>query len=107
MISFITTDQVATQAGGGSPCTLGVIFDEALPYYTGSFDIIKNWVTDPVNLPESSSILGQRFYMSDAGDGDTAAMCRHMQILISWPAESALNELQSFTIYGSFAAQGS
>jgi hypothetical protein len=101
-IRFITTDQVNT----GSPCTLGVIFNEALPYYTGSFDILKNWVTDPLNLPESSSILGQRFYMSEAGDGDTAALCRHMQILIQWPAEAALNELQSFTIFGSFGQEG-
>jgi hypothetical protein len=67
---------------------------------------LKNWVTDPPNLPESSSILGQRFYMSEAGDGDIAAVCRHMQILIQWPAESAPNELQSFTIFGSFAQQG-
>jgi hypothetical protein len=102
MINFITTDQVNV----GSPCILGVIFDEALPYYEGSFDILKNWVTDPPNLPESESILGQRFYMSEAGDRDTAAMCRHMQILIQWPAEAALNELQSFTIFGSFAQQG-
>jgi hypothetical protein len=105
LIYFITTDQVASQAGGGSPCVLGVIFDEALPYYQGSFDIIKNWVTDPVNLPESSSILGQRFYMSETGDGDTAAMCRSMQILIQWPPEAALNELQSFTIFGAFLQQ--
>jgi hypothetical protein len=102
MINFITTDQVNV----GSPAILGIILDEALPYYTGSFDILKNWVTDPPNLPESSSILGQRFYMSEAGDGDTSAMARHMQILIQWPAESALNELQSFTIFGSFAQQG-
>ena len=100
-IYFITTDQVNV----GSPATLGVIFNEALPYYTGSFDILKNWVTDPPNLPESSSILGQRFYMSEAGDGDTAALCRHMQVMIQWPAESALNELQSFTIFGSFGQE--
>jgi len=101
MINFITTDQVNV----GSPNIIGVIFNEALPYYTGSFDIIKEWVSDPPNLPESTSILGQRFYMSEAGDGDTAAMCRHMQIMVQWPAEAALNELQSFTIYGSFAQQ--
>jgi len=105
LINFITTDQVAPQAGGGSPLILGVIFDEALPYYTGSFDIIKSWIPDPPNLPESTSILGQRFYMSEAGDGDTAAMCRHLQILIQWPSEAALNELQSFTIFGSFLQQ--
>jgi hypothetical protein len=102
MINFITTDQVNV----GSPAILGVIFDEALPYFAGSFDILKVWETDPPNLPESSSILGQRFYMSEAGDGDTAALCRHCQILIQWPAEAALNELQSFTIFGSFGQQG-
>ena len=102
MINFITTDQVNV----GSPNIIGVIFDEALPYYTGSFDIIKDWVPDPPNLPESTSVLGQRFWMSEAGDGDTAAMCRHMQILIQYPPEAALNELLSFTIFGSFAQQG-
>ena len=102
MISFITTDIVNT----GSPCIIGLIFDEALPYYTGSFDILKNWVSDPPNLPESSSILGQRFYMSETGDGDTAAMCRHFQLMIQFPPEAALNEIQSFTVFGSFAQQG-
>ena len=102
MINFITTDQVNV----GSPNIIGVIFDEALPYYTGSFDIIKDWVPDPPNLPESTSILGQRFWMSEAGDGDTAAMCRHMQVMVQYPAEAAQNELLSFTIYGSFAQMG-
>jgi hypothetical protein len=85
---------------------IGVIFDEALPYYTGSFDILKNWVTDPPNLPESSSILNQRFYMSEAGDGDTAALCLNMQLMIQWPAEAALNELQAFSIFGQFGQEG-
>ena len=101
-INFITLDQVNV----GSPAIIGVLFNEALPYFTGSFDILKDWVTDPPNLPESSSILGQRFYMSEAGDGDTAALCRHMQVMVQWPAEAAQNELQSFSIFGSFAQQG-
>jgi hypothetical protein len=101
-INFITLDQVNV----GSPAIIGVLFNEALPYFTGSFDILKDWVTDPPNLPESSSILGQRFYMSEAGDGDTAALCRHMQVMVQWPAEAAENELQSFSIFGSFAQQG-
>jgi hypothetical protein len=101
-INFITTDIVNT----GSPCILGIILDEALPYFTGSFDILKNWVTDPPNLPESSSILGQRFYISEAGDGDTSALCRHCQIMIQFPAEAANNEILSFTIFGSFGQEG-
>jgi hypothetical protein len=99
MIYFITTDSVNV----GSPLILGVLLDEALPYYTGSFAILKKWETDPPNLPESESILGQRFYLSELED--EAALCRHMQIMVQWPAENAQNELQSFTIFGAFGQE--
>lgn len=96
LVSFFTTDSVNV----GSPLILGVLLDEALPYYTGSFEMLKVWVTDPPGLPPSKSILGQRFYMSE--DTDAAAACRHIQVMIQWPAEAAANELQSFTIFGAF-----
>ncbi len=98
-VAFITTDSVKV----GSPLTLGVILDEALPYFTGSFDILKNWVTDPPGLPESTSILSQRFYLAE--DEQTSAYCKHLQIMFQWPAEAALNELQTFTIYGAYEVE--
>ena len=82
---------------------LAVILDEALPYFTGSFDVLKHWVTDPPGLPESTSILSQRFYMAE--DEQTSAYCKHLQVLFQWPAENAANELQTFTIYGAYEVE--
>lgn len=98
-IAFLSTDSVKV----GSPLTLGVILDEALPYFTGAFDILKNWVTDPPGLPESGSILSQRFYLSE--NEQNAGYCKHLQILFQWPAEAALNELQTFSIYGAYEVE--
>jgi hypothetical protein len=98
-VAFLTFDSVRV----GSPLVLGVLIDEALPYYTGSFDIIKNWVNDPPNLPQSKSILGQRFYLSD--NPDDAAYLRHMQFSVQWPAEAAMNELQAFAIFGAYEVE--
>lgn len=97
-IAFITTDSVKV----GSPLIVGVLIDEALPYYTGSFEMIKVWVTDPPGLPESNSILGQRFYLNETQE---PAACRHMQLMVQWPAEAAQNELQSFTLFGCYSQE--
>lgn len=98
-IAFITTESVRV----GSPLTIGVIIDEALPYYTGSFDILKTWVNDPPNLPPSKSILAQRFYLAE--NTLDAAYCRHLQILVQWPPEAAQNELQTLTIFGAYEVE--
>jgi hypothetical protein len=97
-VMFITTDSVNV----GSPLILGLLIDEALPYYTGSFEMLKNWVSDPPGLPPSKSILGQRFYLAET---DQPAALRHLQVMCQWPSEAALNELQSFTIYGAFVQE--
>ena len=98
-VGFITTDSVNV----GSPLIIGLLIDEALPYYQGSFEIYKNWVSDPPGLKPSKSIIGQRFYLSDSPD--QAAAMRHMQLMIQWPAENAANELQAFVIYGCFVQE--
>lgn len=98
-LAFITTESVRV----GSPLILGVIIDEALPYFTGSFDILKKWTNDPPNLPPSKSILAQRFYLAE--NTLDAAYCRHLQILVQWPAEAAQNELQTLTIFGAYEVE--
>jgi hypothetical protein len=98
MVTFITTESVNI----GTPLYIGMLIDEALPYYTGPFDYLKEWVHDPPGLKESRSILGQRFYLSDTGD---EAVMRHCQIQVNWPAENALNELLSLTIFGGFSQE--
>lgn len=95
-VSFITTDSVRI----GQPLIVGVLLDEALPYYTGPFEMLKEWVTDPTSRPKSRSILGQRFYLSDSDD--ITALCRHAQIKIQWFEENVQNELLAITVFGSY-----
>jgi hypothetical protein len=95
-VAFVTTDSVRT----GSPLEIGLLIDEALPYFTGSFDMIKKWVNDPPGLKPSKSLFSQRFYLSE--DEDEAAYCRHMQLMVSWPAENTQSELVGFTVFGCY-----
>jgi hypothetical protein len=98
-VAYITTVCVKT----GSPLILGVILNEALPYYKGSFDILKHWVNDPPNLPPSKSFYRQRFYLAE--DEQTSAYCMDLQILVQFPAEAAQNELQALTIFGAYEVE--
>ena len=99
LVAFITTKSVKV----GSPIVLGLLIDEALPYYMGSVEILKNWVNDPPTLKPSKSFYAQRFYLSDMPD--TAAACTDIQIMVQWPAEAALNELQTFTVFGAYSQE--
>lgn len=95
VVPFITTESVGT----GVPLVIGVLIDEALPYYKGPFETLKRWVNDPPNLKPSISIPAQRFYLSD----DTLpSSMRSMQIMVSWPAQNAPSELLTLTIFGGF-----
>lgn len=98
-VAFITTDSVRV----GSPLTIGLLIDEALPYYQQSFELLKDWTPDPPGLPVSKSFYGQRFYLSELPD--SAAACRHLQVLIQWQAEAVPNELQTFTIFGCYVQE--
>ncbi|PWT75536.1 MAG: hypothetical protein C5B59_08640 [Bacteroidetes bacterium] len=100
-IGFVTTKSV--RVNGGSPLVIGLLLDEALPYYQGSFDVIKRWVNDPPELPESKTFWNQRFYLSE--DPDKAAYCTDMQLQVIWPAEAAMNELQAFSIWGAYEVE--
>jgi hypothetical protein len=98
-VAFITTVCVRT----GSPPILGVLLDEALPYYTGSFDVLKRWTNDPPNLPQGKSFYRQRFYLCE--DEETSAYCMDMQIMVQFPTEAALNELQTLTVFGAYEVE--
>lgn len=96
-VAHIVTDSVRV----GSPISLGVLIDEALPYYTGPIDILKNWESDPPNLPTSKSFYSQRFYLSD--NENVLATLRHMQIQVIFsPADTVMNELLTMTVFGTY-----
>src|SRR5208282_2355880 len=99
LVSSITTKSVKV----GSPLVLGLLLDEALPYYTGSFEILKNWMNDPPTLKPSKSFYTQRFYLSDMPD--EAAAMTDIQIKVQWPEEAAINELQTFTVFGAYSQE--
>lgn len=94
-VGFITTESVRT----GIPVVLGVLMDEAVPYFTGPFDILKHFVNDPPDLKVSKSLLPQRFYMSDSQE---EAVCRHMQVKIDFGVDTVQNEMLTLTIFGGF-----
>lgn len=96
VVGFVTTDSVRT----GTPLSISVIIDEALPFFNGPFEPLTNWVTDPPNQPESRSIRGQRFYFSELPD--QAAVCRHLQCSINFGISRVQDEILTFSIYGSF-----
>lgn len=98
-VAHITTICVRT----GSPLIMGVILNEALPYYQGSFDILKRSVSDPPGLPESKSFYRQRFYLDQ--NENTSAYCMDLQVLVQFPPEAAHNELQALTIFGAYEVE--
>lgn len=90
-LSFITTD---AKLVGSSP-TPSVLLDEI----SGVFDFLPIFTQDPPQLPKSATTYNQRFYFSQTG---SPAICRHLQVKLSWPAENFQNELYSMTIFGGF-----
>jgi hypothetical protein len=98
-VSFITTESINL----GLPLVMGVLMDEAWPYFTGPFELLKDWENDPPGLKKSKSILGQRFYLSEMHN--EAAVCRHMQMQINWAVEAMPNELLSLTIFGAYSQE--
>lgn len=97
IVDHITIDAVKV----GTPLTLGVLVDEALPYYTGPIDILKRWESDPPNLKESTSLYSQRFYLNDLEN--EAAVMRHLQVQVIFsPTDTVQNELLTMTIFGAY-----
>jgi hypothetical protein len=97
IVDNITLDSVRV----GTPLTIGVIVDEAFPYYTGPVEILRRWEFDPPNLTRSTSLYSQRFYLNELEDN--AAVMRHCQVQIIFsPYDTVQNELLTMTIFGAY-----
>jgi hypothetical protein len=96
-VAFITTEAVRI----GTPLTLGILVDEALPYYTGPIDLLQHWEPDPTTLRPSRSLYAQRFYLDELEQ--SAAAMRHCQIQVIFsPYDTVMNEVFTLTIFGGF-----
>jgi hypothetical protein len=88
-VDFITVDANAT----GGPALLGLLFDEI----SGAFQAYPNYVPDTPYLPQSMSVITQRFY---ADQNPSPSICRYMQVQLSGPATATKDEILSYSIYG-------
>jgi hypothetical protein len=99
-VLFIATDAVKI----GTPIQLGILVDDAIPYYTGPIDMLQNYVEDPPTLKPSRSFWSQRFYLDDAKE--EASAMRHCQIKVQFnPEDTVQNELLTMTIFGSYSQE--
>jgi hypothetical protein len=87
-ISFFNTQ---CSAAGSHP-SISVLLDEI----SGTFESLPTSVNASV-LPPSSSLYEDWFYLTQGG---LPALCRHLQLQISFPAEAVKNELLTYTIFG-------
>jgi hypothetical protein len=86
---FVTLDSTAV----GSHPTVSTLIDEI----SGTFESMPSYVPDPTQLPASTTLYGDRFYFSQT---QQPAICRHLMLKFSWPAENYANELLAMTIFG-------
>lgn len=87
-ISFFQTECTV----GGSHPTLSVLLNEV----SGTFEFLPSSVNASV-LPPSTSLYTDWFYLTQ---GAQPAICRHLQLKVSFPAENFQNELLTYTIFG-------
>jgi hypothetical protein len=65
----------------------------------GLFETLSAYVPDLTQLPASTTLYNQRFYVSQT---QQPAVCRHLQILVNWGTDSVRNELLSLSLFGGF-----
>jgi len=99
-VVFLTYD--SPKIAGANLPSLGVILDEALPYYTGDFTTLNSVVNDPPLLPESSSLSSKRAYMSQS---QLPAWCRSLQIKVDFGQDAYPEELLSLCIFGGHSSE--
>lgn len=92
MVDFITADSIKT----GTALSIGVLIGEI----SGDFENLSDPTLDPPNLPAAKTLYNLRFWLSQTLE---PAVCRHMQIQVSWPAENYASEILSLSPVGSFS----
>lgn len=91
-VQFITTEEIAI--ANMQPAYVAVLLNEI----AGVFSTLRQKSNDPPNLPPSTSVTANRWWV--AQDPKTGQKCRHMLVRIGWVAQNAANELLTYTIYG-------
>ena len=93
MVLFLTTEALAT----GSHPTVSVVLDEIEGTIAVPFTSLGAFVPDTPVLVASQTLFSDRFYISQT---QLPAVCRHMQVKVTWPTEIAANELLTWSVIG-------
>jgi hypothetical protein len=64
---------------------------------SGTFTTLPNPVSDPPQLPASSSVVANRYYIKSASTPLPQAV-RHLQVKLSFPAENKATEVLGFAL---------
>lgn len=98
------TESITTELDNSSAAqpSVGVLLDEI----AGTFEVLPSikpgMVNDPPQLPPSSSVLSNRFWLSA---GTLPPICRHMQIQLSGAPGSTKDELLALTVRGALVPE--
>jgi len=90
-LAYFTFDSIKV----GKPLMPSVRIDEI----SGPFEEMPRFTPDPPQLVASRTLYSHRHYFSQT---EQPAICRHLQLKISWEAENVANELMSSTLFGGF-----
>ena len=102
-LESVTSEFNAANASGASQCTVSVLLDEI----AGTFESLPLYVDDPPQLTPSTSVLSNRFYLSQ---GSNPPICRHVQIQLNGAVTSGLpassqDELLALTLRGCLVSE--
>lgn len=92
------TTEMNNVSSAATQCSVSVLLDEI----SGSFESLPNSVSDPPALAASSSVLSNRFYLSQ---GTVPPICRHIQIKLSGAAVTTKDEILAITIRGALVPE--
>lgn len=93
-LAYFTFDSVKV----GKPLVPSVRVDEI----GGPFEEMPRFTNDPPQLIPSRTLFSNRHYFSQT---ELPAICRHMQLKISWEVEDEPNEILSSTLYGGYSQE--
>lgn len=85
---------IIERASTGSDATIGVLMNEV----SGTFATLPKSVSDPPNIPASTTIIANRHYTKGASTAIQHGQVRHMQVKIAFPAENYQNEILGFAL---------
>jgi hypothetical protein len=93
LVLFFTLESSAI----GSHPVVGVLLDEIAATVAVPFADLTAYVPDPPVLVAAQTVYNDRFYISET---QQPAVCRHLQVKVTWPQEAAANELLTWSLIG-------